>query len=266
MVMVTVAIEVIPLDMAWESFDDQYLDCGPAMTAALLALHSSEFQQNPLFAQVWVKAVAKWQSQGSHVSPLSSPAQAIAVVAYSSKDVYKEFNTAVREAGRSLQEYRDNFHFKAFHFLLTQALGTLRHAQNAQCRHVFRGVRDVQFEARQNQTIRFGQFTSTSLRKDIAQKYGTDTIFQVYTCHGVDILNFSFYRSNHEVLIPPYETFQVTEVTREGNKPLIQLRSTGMYSKYNCEWLRGGSVSMAPFHLGELLLATTALALATRIL
>uniref|UniRef100_A0A8C3QMU8 NAD(P)(+)--arginine ADP-ribosyltransferase n=1 Tax=Cyanoderma ruficeps TaxID=181631 RepID=A0A8C3QMU8_9PASS len=219
---------VVPLDMARESFDDQYRGCGPAMTAALPALNRSEFQKNPLFARVWIKAKAEWRKRGSPVSPLSSPAQAIALMAYSSKDIYKQFNAAVRVAGRSPQQYRKNFHFKTFHFLLTKALVALKHAQN-KCRHVFRGVHDVRFEARRGQRVRFGQFTSTSLSKEIAQKYGTDTIFQVQTCHGVDIQAFSFYHSNREVLIPPYETFEVTQVIRDGKRAWIWLRSTGTF-------------------------------------
>ncbi|TRZ14093.1 hypothetical protein HGM15179_013014 [Zosterops borbonicus] len=195
MTVATMAIKVFPLDMAQDSFDDQYRGCSSAMTTALPALSHSDFQQNPLFARVWPKAVAVCQSQGSPVSPLSSPAQAIAVTAYSSKDVYQQFNAAMHVAGRSPQEYRDYFHYKTFHFLMTQALVTLRDAQNEQCR-------------------------------------------QAHTCHGVDIQNFSFYRSNREVLIPPYETFEVTEVTQEGNKSQIQLCSTGTFSKYNCEWLQ----------------------------
>ncbi|NXP41104.1 NRT2 ribosyltransferase, partial [Leiothrix lutea] len=278
MTVATAAIKEVPLDMAQDSFDDQYQGCGTEMITALPALNRSDFQKNPLFAHVWVKAVDEWQNKGSPLSPLSSPVHAIAVMAYSMKDVYKQFNTAARTAGRSPQEYRDNFHFKTFHFLLTQALVTLRDIRNEQCHDVFRGVRDVQFEVQRGQTIRFGQFTSTSLSKNVAQKYGTDTIFQVHTCHGVDIQNFSFDHSNREVLIPPYETFEVTEVTQERNKPQIKLRSTGTFSRYNCEWLQGDTtgdrlggrgqplVPSAPFHLGQFLLATTVLAVSTGIL
>ncbi|XP_030799383.1 NAD(P)(+)--arginine ADP-ribosyltransferase 2-like [Camarhynchus parvulus] len=237
MTMATVAMKVVPLDMAQDSFDDQYRGCGPAMTKAFPALYKFEFQKNPLFAKTWVKAEAEWRKRGSHVFPLASPAQAVAVMAYTMKDIYKDFNTAVRAAGRSRQEYRNNFHFKTLHFLLTQALVKLRHAQNGQCRHVFRGVHDVRFQARRGQKVRFGQFTSTSLSKDVAQKYGTDTVFEVQTCHGVDIQAFSFYLSNREVLIPPYETFEVTKVTRNGKQAWISLRSTGTYSKHNCAWL-----------------------------
>ncbi|XP_066059254.1 erythroblast NAD(P)(+)--arginine ADP-ribosyltransferase-like [Chamaea fasciata] len=239
MTVATATIKEVPLDMARESFDDQYRGCGPEMTAALPALNCSEFQKNPLFARVWPKAVAKWQRQGSRVSPLSSPDQAIALMAYTMNDLYQEFNTAVRIAGRSPQEYRKNFHFKTLHFLLTQALVTLRHAQKRHCRRVFRGVHDIRFKAQPGQRVRFGQFTSTSLSSKTAQSFGRGTIFQVHTCYGVDIREFSMYPMEEEVLIPPFETFEVTQVTWDGCNPWILLRSTGTFSKYNCEWLRG---------------------------
>uniref|UniRef100_A0A8D2PW97 NAD(P)(+)--arginine ADP-ribosyltransferase n=1 Tax=Zosterops lateralis melanops TaxID=1220523 RepID=A0A8D2PW97_ZOSLA len=96
MTVATAAIKEVPLDMARDSFDDQYQGCGPEMTAALPAFNHSKFQKNPLFARVWVKAKAEWQSQGSRVSPLSSPDQAIAIMAYTMPDVHRDFNAAVR--------------------------------------------------------------------------------------------------------------------------------------------------------------------------
>ncbi|NXH37131.1 NARE ribosyltransferase, partial [Myiagra hebetior] len=243
MTVATAVTKVVPLDMALDSFDDQYRGCRHSMTAALPALNHLELQQNPLFAQSWVKAVAKWQRRGSRVSPLS-PAQAIALMAYTMREqynddsLYRVFNEAVRAAGRSHQEYWDNFHFKVLHFLLTDALATLRGAQGPRCHRVFRGVRGVRFEARPGDTVRFGRFTSTSLRKEIAQQFGTDTMFHVQTRHGVDIQEFSSNPSEEEVLIPPFETFRITDVTQERDRALIQLRSTGTFSKYNCEWQR----------------------------
>ncbi|XP_036260337.1 NAD(P)(+)--arginine ADP-ribosyltransferase 2-like [Molothrus ater] len=232
-----IAIKVVPLDMARDSFDDQYRGCGPAMITALPSLYGFEYQRNPHFARGWYHADAEWRKRGSPVSPLASPGQAVAVMAYTMKYLYKEFNTAVRTAGQSSQEYRNNFHFKTLHFLLTDALGTLRHAQKGKCHHVYRGVRGVHFKTRHGQRVRFGQFTSTSLSKEVAQKYGTDTIFEVHTCHGVDIQAFSYDPGNREVLIPPFETFKVTKITRDGQKTKISLRSTGTFSKHNCAWL-----------------------------
>ncbi|NXP68476.1 NRT2 ribosyltransferase, partial [Chloropsis cyanopogon] len=180
---------------------------GPAMTEALPALNRSEFQKNPLFAQAWPKATAEWQKRGSPVSPLASPAQAIALMAYTMKDIYQEFNAAVRVAGDSRQEYRDNFHFKTLHFLLTQALVTLRDAQGSRCHIVYRGVNQTQFTAQEGDSVRFGQFASTSQNETSAKAFGKDTVFQVDTCHGVEIREFSNYPDEKEVLIPPFETF-----------------------------------------------------------
>ncbi|XP_074383939.1 erythroblast NAD(P)(+)--arginine ADP-ribosyltransferase-like [Zonotrichia albicollis] len=241
MAMATTAVDVIPLDMAPDSFDDQYQGCGTNMIAALPALNHSEFQQNSLFAQAWLNATAEWQGQKYHVSSLSSPAQAIALMAYTVKEkkLYKDFNDAVRVARCSNKEYRDNFHFKTLHFLLTQALVTLRQAQNGQCHNVYRGKRTHRFTAKPGDIIRFGQFSSASQSEKTAKRFGSATMFQVYTCHGAAIWNFSKYPNEKEVLIPPYETFEVIKVSQEGERARIQLHSNGTFSKYNCEWLRG---------------------------
>ncbi|NWR25588.1 NARE ribosyltransferase, partial [Emberiza fucata] len=188
------------------------------------------------FSQAWVKATAEWQKKGSDSSTLARD-QAIALMAYTMEDVYREFNEAVREAGKTSQEYQDNFHFKTLHFLLTQALQKLRRPNK--CHNMFRGITRYQFEVKPGDKVRFGQFASSSLDKAVARDYGTDTMFKVYTCHGVDIQAFSYNSRYLEVLIPPFETFEVTHVKTEGNTMHIELRSTGNSSNYNCEWLRG---------------------------
>ncbi|KAF4791664.1 NAD(P)(+)--arginine ADP-ribosyltransferase 2 [Turdus rufiventris] len=267
MTVATTAIEEKLLDMAPDSFDDQYQKCRRIMEDQLPTMNISDSQKNSLFSQVWPKAVAEWQRRGSSVSPLSSPGQAIAIMAYTMGDLYKEFNKKVREAGHSRQEYWDNFHFKTLHFLLTDALATLGDSQKGKkCHFVLRGVKNKLFKAQPGAIIRFGQFASSTLRENIIHRFGTTTVFKVQTCHGAYIKAFSYFPNEEEVLIPPFEKFNVTKVIKDGEKVQIHLDSIGTYSKYNCEWLRGGSVPRVPCHLAGLLLATTALAMATGIL
>ncbi|XP_042635075.1 erythroblast NAD(P)(+)--arginine ADP-ribosyltransferase-like [Catharus ustulatus] len=265
MTVATTVIEEKPLDMAPDSFDDQYQGCGPDMDGALPALSHAEFQKNPLFAHVWPKAEAEWQRQVDRESCLSRD-QAVAMITYTMDDLHKEFNDQVRVAGCSHQEYQDNFQFKTLHFLLTDALTTLRDTQEQQCHCVLCGVDKYKFKANVGDIVRFGQFVSSTLCESDIHDFGNTTMFKVQTCHGAYIEEFCRYPYKDVVLIPPFEKFNVTKLTEGKENVWIELDSIGTFSKYNCEWLRGGSVPRGPCHIGELLLATTALAVTTGIL
>ncbi|XP_056341742.1 erythroblast NAD(P)(+)--arginine ADP-ribosyltransferase-like isoform X2 [Oenanthe melanoleuca] len=266
MTVATTAITMIPLDLPLDSFDDQYQGCGPEMKAALPALKRSEFQKNPLFAEVWASAVKEWQRRGSRVSPLSSSDQAIAIMAYTTNSLHKDFNHNVSLAGRYRGLYQDYFHFKVLHFLLTDALATLRDAQGKQCHCVVRWPDKHLFKAKLGDIVGFGQFASASLCKNVTKGFESTMMLQAWTCHGAYIKNFSRYPFEDVVVIPPFEKFKVTKVTKKGENMEIHLDSIGTYSQYNCEWLKGGSIPRATCQLGGLLLATTVLAMATGIL
>ncbi|NXD46464.1 NAR1 ribosyltransferase, partial [Copsychus sechellarum] len=266
MTVATTAMEVTPLDMAPNSFDDRYRGCGPAMMEQLSALNRSEFQNNRWFAKAWPEAVAKWQNLGSPVSPLPSPAHAVAIVAYHELLLFVAFNGAVSKGGRSPREYRDQFRFKTLHFLLTHAVAALGDVQKEQkCRCVTFVDLIYKFDANAGDVVRLGRFALSSRFDGGVQNLGSPTVFRVLTCHGVDVTAFTGNPSAEEVLIPPFEQFKVTNVIDYGEKVEIHLDSIGTYSKYHCEWVTGGSVPRAPGHLRGLLLATTALAVATGI-
>ncbi|NXS22715.1 NARE ribosyltransferase, partial [Mystacornis crossleyi] len=237
MTVATTAIKEVTLDMAPNSFDDQYQGCSPNMTKELPALNHSEFQQNKIFARAWARAVAEWNNEDSTVSFLPFR-HTIALRAYMMDDLYEEFNTAVREAGRSPEEYRDNFHFKVLHFLLTDALERLGDSVGWHCQCVFQTLKGVRFEAEPGDTVRLGQFMWMS-HCGGSPVTGVDTMLQVETCHSMDFLHLSSNPSKKQVLISPFETFRVVYVARGDNMVHIQLNSTGTHSKYNCEWLRG---------------------------
>ncbi|KAF4805537.1 erythroblast NAD(P)(+)--arginine ADP-ribosyltransferase-like protein [Turdus rufiventris] len=229
------------LDMALNSFDDQYQGCGPAMEEVLPALHHSEFQKNPVFAKAWSEAMDRWPSVGSPVSPLSSSDQAIAILTYQDTDLIDYFNRNVSIVGRSPQAYRDNFHFKTLHFLLTKVVATLSAAQKGQkCQCVIHTEEKYKLYANPGDIVQLGQFALSYGCNEDFQGMKETTILQVQTCHGANIKAFFGNPTIDTFLIPPYEKFKVTNVIDYGEKVEIHLDSIGTYSKYNCEWLRGG--------------------------
>ncbi|XP_006885603.1 PREDICTED: GPI-linked NAD(P)(+)--arginine ADP-ribosyltransferase 1 [Elephantulus edwardii] len=248
----------MPLDMALASFDDQYAGCAVAMTAALPDLNRTEFQANKVYADGWVLASSQWQERQAWgpewslsatrapVPPGFRDQHGVALLAYTANSpLHKEFNAAVREAGRSRNHYLHHFSFKTLHFLLTEALQLLGRGQ---CRQVFRGVTGLRFRpSGPGATVRLGGFASASLQNAAAQNFGQDTFFGIWTCLGAPIKGYSFFPGEEEVLIPPFETFQVINASRPAQGPArIYLRALGKRSTYNCEYIKDKQCKAGP--------------------
>ncbi|XP_004590110.2 GPI-linked NAD(P)(+)--arginine ADP-ribosyltransferase 1 [Ochotona princeps] len=244
-----------PLDMAPASFDDQYAGCVAAMTAVLPDLNLTEFQANKVYADGWMLASSQWQERrawgpewglsATRLPPLPAgfrDEHGVALLAYTANSpLHREFNAAVREAGRSRTHYLQHFSFKTLHFLLTEALQLLgRDQRPPKCYQVFRGVHGLRFRpAGPGATVRLGGFASASLKNLAAQQFGEDTFFGIWTCLGTPIQGYSFFPGEEEVLIPPFETFQVINASRPAQGPArIYLRAVGKRSTYNCEYIK----------------------------
>ncbi|XP_023064925.1 GPI-linked NAD(P)(+)--arginine ADP-ribosyltransferase 1 [Piliocolobus tephrosceles] len=256
----------MPLDMALASFDDQYAGCAAAMTAALPDLNHTEFQANKVYADGWTLASSQWQERQAwgpewSLSPTRPPPpplgfrdeHGVALLAYTANSpLHKEFNAAVREAGRSRAHYLYHFSFKTLHFLLTEALQLLGRGQRPpRCHQVFRGVHGLHFRpAGPGATVRLGGFASASLKNVAAQQFGEDTFFGIWTCLGAPIKGYSFFPGEEEVLIPPFETFQVINASRPAQGPArIYLQALGKRSTYNCEYIKDKKCKSGPCHL-----------------
>ncbi|POI20086.1 hypothetical protein CIB84_016168, partial [Bambusicola thoracicus] len=228
------------MDMALNSFDDQYEGCEVSMWDEIEEVNHTEFSRNSFYADTWKKAAKEWQKRCRRPAdcPQLRPEQAIAVLAYTAASrMCARFNAATRQGGRTHEDYLHSYHFKTLHFLLTQALLDLR-ASQPRCYYVYRGVRGIRFMARRGMSVRFGQFTSSSRSKKATEKFGQDTLFVMKTCYGVPIKQLSFIEEEDEVLIPPFEVFEVTNFSNVNGRTKIRLRSKEKMSTHNCELLK----------------------------
>ncbi len=166
---------------------------------------------------------------------------AIYVYTYELKEpvlkIYVKFNNDTRNGKQNytIMKYK----WYSLHFLLTEAMHILKKTQN-RCFDTFRGSKFTFDKDVLNKEVRFGSFTSSSLNRSIAERFGNVSCFEIHTCEGANITKYSMFPPEQEVLIPPYEMFNVTAI-RTGTDPkhrgcqtVFVLNSTGIRSDLNC--------------------------------
>ncbi|XP_050777664.1 ecto-ADP-ribosyltransferase 5-like [Gopherus flavomarginatus] len=237
-----------------DAFDDQYLGCAEKMYTRAHDLLQTEIRISSSFSRVWKNAAKKWTDvkKYSRRSDIKDE-YGIAIVAYTDKpednrDAFSTtFNKAVRETGTSLHDYMVNFQFKAFHYYLTRALQVLRNGCNVMYNMMlYRGTKSQYMGSG---LVRFGYFSSSSIRKDVAESFGKTTFFTIHSCFGVEIRNLSQHPYQEEVLIPVHEIFNVAQ--GQGNNHFI-LRSTNRTcSHFNCAYLGGEKKETYVYNSGK---------------
>ncbi|XP_064782799.1 ecto-ADP-ribosyltransferase 5-like [Oncorhynchus masou masou] len=205
-----------PLDMAPDSVDDSYKGCEEKMLRKVNDYYlPKERRENKDFNQAWTAAEDHYEEKGKLSKEYSL---AIQVYVNATANVYKSFNNATRTQKKS---YTTTFQYHSLHFLLTNALRILNN--NFRKRfiekhfHTFRGT-NVTFFPGQNTAMRFGQFTSSSLDKNLAKGFGTKSCFEIATYFGAPLGKYSQLPHEKEVLIPPYEVFKITKVMKRKDK------------------------------------------------
>ena len=241
-------ISIQNLSLAPDTFDDAYVGCSEEMEEKAVLLLEKEMANHPLLRESWKTAQKAWEQKrpGLILPPGFRSQHGIAIMVYtnSSNTLYRELNQAVRTGGGSWESYMNHFPFKALHFYLTRALQLLRGGGGCSRepgQMVFRGVRRIHFEPKSvGDSIRLGQFASSSLDETVARRFGNATFFSLRTCSGAPIQALSVFPEEREVLIPPYEVFVVTNFSKDGNKSLVTLSSSDqMCSHFNCAYLGG---------------------------
>ncbi|KAK7910194.1 hypothetical protein WMY93_014878 [Mugilogobius chulae] len=229
----------IPLCMMHQSVDDMYDGCENAMAKIVKTKYfPSEINMNALFREGWNKAINcannKYRTRPNKALTIDQ-IRALCVYTAEKPKVYDPFNKAMQcNAAR----YTSNaFKYHALHFWLTSAIKTIN--PNRKCRITYRR-NNVKFIGKKFQRIRFGSFASTSMRPDLV-RFGTETCFYITTCYGASIQNYSDHAGEAEVLVPPYEKFQIIHIASGSYKGLSRcknifvLKSVGRESNLNCK-------------------------------
>nr|XP_034340210.1 T-cell ecto-ADP-ribosyltransferase 2-like [Arvicanthis niloticus] len=220
------------LDMAPNAFDDQYEGCVEEMEKRAPQLLQEDFNMNEGLKLEWEKAEKQWEDIKSSMSYPEGfrDTHGTALVAYTG-NLAIDFNRAVRE----FKKNPDNFHYKGFHYYLTRALQLLN---NQGCHSVFRGSK-TEFHYTGKGSVRFGQFSSSSLSKSVALSTSffsvPGTLFIIRTCLGVNIKEFSSFPREEEVLIPGYEVYhKVTTRHEKGYNQFFLDSPQRKKSNFNC--------------------------------
>ncbi|CAO2607020.1 Ecto-ADP-ribosyltransferase 4 [Lemmus lemmus] len=207
-----------------------------------------EIGTHKYYSRAWQKAHLTWLSQEDTLPESMTTVHAVAILVYTlNHNVSSDFATAMAKAVRSPRQYRQSFRFKYLHYYLTSAIQLLREERAMKnsdlCYEVHHGMKNVKFEVSVGATVRFGQFLSASLLREKTQVSGNQTLFTIATCLGASVQDFSLRK---EVLIPPYELFEVVSKSRNPKGDLINLRSVGNLSTYNCQLLKASSRRCTP--------------------
>uniref|UniRef100_A0A673JKJ8 NAD(P)(+)--arginine ADP-ribosyltransferase n=1 Tax=Sinocyclocheilus rhinocerous TaxID=307959 RepID=A0A673JKJ8_9TELE len=226
--------QIFSLDMALNSVDDQYKGCREKMAEKVKTVFlNKEINNSPGFKNAWKKGADFVKTQNDKLTKNHS----IAIYVYSECNIYTLFNNDTR-SGKKQYKHK-TYKWYSLYFLLTEAIQILKKTQN-KCYSTFRGTKAEFDKHVLNKEVRFGQFASSSLVHKKAQRFGNVSCFEIYTCEGADVSEYSKLPHEEEVLIPPYETFKVTAVrTRREEKNLwcdtvYELNSTGTRSDLNC--------------------------------
>lgn len=240
------------MGLAPNTFDDAYVGCVEEMEEKAVLLLKEEMARHALLRESWETAQEAWEhkQRGLTLPPGFKSLHGIAIMVYtnSSNTLYWELNHAVRTGGCSREFYMKHFPFKALHFYLTRALQLLQGSEGCSKgpgEVVFRGVGTLHFEPKRlGDSVRLGQFASSSLDETVAHRFGNATFFSLRTCFGAPIQALSVFPEEREVLIPPHEVFLVTRFSQDGARTLVTLSSCNRTcSHFNCAYL-GGELCM----------------------
>lgn len=232
----------LSLDMALESVDDQYNGCRETMLPLVYKSLEQKKNSDMEFKKAWTTA----EIQGIHGNELGLN-YSIALYLYTHSGnhgppIYKMFNDATRTGKNDYKSKTYKWYF--LYYWLTMAIQDLKKHQTS-CLKTYRGTKLDFSKTIEGTYIRLGSFASSSPDPDQAVKFGRRSCFEIYTCYGADISQYSATPEEKEVLLPPYEIFNVTQVSKNDSwcENVYTLKSFNARSNLNCSVAAGRSLT-----------------------
>lgn len=232
------------LDMAENSFDDEYQKCSNRMEGKYVPqLFREEKASSDLLETVWDNAEILWEARKAKISPpmnFKDP-YGITLLAFVTEareqtHFYHAFTRAVKMAGQSRRDYIYNFPFKAFHFYLVRALQLLRRpCEDSYKDVVYLTSQDISFTFGGPNQARLGNFTLAYPAKPPTANQ--QPVLTIHTCFGVSVERFLDKANERVVLIPLSEVFHVSRAGTGNDLILESINKTCSY--YECAFLGG---------------------------
>lgn len=220
------------LDEAPNAVDDLYEGCHEQISqnSVISKLLGEETKRSPKFKKAWDLA--------TNCLDNSKTMSTTGLLAYYNmdEDFRKSFNNQVKTLGFNESTYKNQFHFKSFHFLLMDSMTRL---SPHKCKTVH-ALPEEQYEAKKGSLVRLGQFTTVySSYSELIEMEDINglVLLNITTCFFAKIGNNECIEED-KTLLSPAEVFTVEDVVKvqieKEEHTEIVLKHYNIQSSHNC--------------------------------
>ncbi|XP_071779422.2 ecto-ADP-ribosyltransferase 5-like [Centroberyx gerrardi] len=211
--------------------DSMYDDCVPKPTV-VADKHMTQKWDRINLSQSWDDAEQKAQ-EPAHTYMRKK--HSIAIYMYTNATllpVNQDYKTAARPGERTVDTETSDH--RSLYFYLSEAIQILKHSQVSCLNAYYRTEAFLNLNI-SNKQMRFSTFILSSLNRNI-NSLRSVCCFEIYTCFGAEITQYSALQQDGQVLIPPYEVFTVTGIQTDAQWCKVAYR---LRSNLNCVYDRG---------------------------
>lgn len=207
--------------------DDMLDDCKSKIVVVRDKQIIQTWDTNANFSQAWSNAEQK-AKEPAHEYMEKYLSAAIYLYTDTSVQPVETVLVTAHTRGSRLKEMSDS---RFLYSSLSDAIQILKHSQ-VTCLTTHYGIESPLNLNISTRMIRFGTFMLGS-----KEWYSTRnaSCFEVYTCFGADVTRYSALKQNSQVLVPPYEVFEITDVQTDARRCKVVYR---LKSNLNCVYDR----------------------------